>query len=166
MAGERWRRWAARVAVLLAAAIVALSLQWLWQFAQRDDPAVIDSSEIVRTADSACALMRDQTSAASVPTSASIGERVGAINAQNDAVTQLVTTIRDLGEQSIAADQPTERWLADWQRLVTARDQYAHSLAVGKPRPLAMPTIAGRSLTDRLNNVGLGCRVPFALLTP
>ena len=49
---------------------------------------------------------------------------------------------------------------------MTARDAYARSLAAGKPKPLNLPTIDGKTLVERLNNVGLNCRVPLVLLAP
>ena len=70
------------------------------------------------------------------------------------------------GRSELEADQPAAQWLEDWQRLVSARDAYARSLAAGKPKPMELPTIDGRGLVERLNNVGLNCRVPLVLLAP
>jgi hypothetical protein len=165
-AGARWRAWAARVAVLVGGGTVAIVLLQLWSYAHVDNPALIERSVIVRTATSHCAAMRDAAAAAAVGTSASIPQRVGAINAQNDAVVDLVTAMRALGANVIAADVPTGRWVEDWQRLVAARDEYARSLAVGRPRPMRLPTVEGTPLVDRLNDVGISCRVPLALLAP
>ena len=66
----------------------------------------------------------------------------------------------------IQHDQPAAAWLEDWQRLVRVRDAYAQSLASGHPKPMAMPVLDGQTLQDRLNNVGLNCRVPLVLLAP
>jgi hypothetical protein len=164
--GARWRVWAARVAVVVAGGVVAVVLTQLWSFAHVDNPAVIEQSAIVRTATSHCAAMRDAAAAAAVGTAASIPQRVGAINAQNDAVVDLVTAMRALGPSVIKADAPTARWVEDWQRLVTVRDAYARSLASGHPRPMRLPTVEGTPLLDRLNEVGISCRVPLALLAP
>ncbi len=166
MNGEKWRAWAARIAVVVAAVVVFVALSRLWTFANTDDPNLIEQSDIARSAASACALMRDSAAAAAVATTAPLAQRVGAINAQDDAVTELVTTMNQLGQQRLAADRPATRWLEDWQRLVAARDAYARSLAAGKPSPMALPTVDGRGLVDRLNNVGLNCRVPLVLLAP
>lgn len=166
MTGEKWRAWAARIAVVVAAVVVFVALSRLWTFANTDDPNLIEQADIARAAASACALMRDSAAAAAVATTAPLAQRVGAINAQDDAVTELVTTMNQLGLERLEADQPATRWLEDWQRLVSARDAYARSLAAGKPRPMALPTIDGRGLVDRLNNVGLNCRVPLVLLAP
>ena len=65
-----------------------------------------------------------------------------------------------------AADQPAVAWLQDWRRLIAARDAYARSLAAGKPKPMELPVVDGRGLVERLNGVGLNCRVPLALLAP
>jgi hypothetical protein len=166
MAGEQWRVWAARIAVVVAAVVVFVALSKLWTFANQDDPAVVEQGSISRLATAACARMRESAVASSVATTAPVPRRVGAINAQNDAVVELVTTMQTLGSARLEADQPTSQWLEDWQRLVAARDAYARSLASGKPKPLQLPTIDGRPLVERLNNVGLNCRVPLVLLAP
>lgn len=166
MTGEQWRAWAARIAVVVAAVLVFIALSRLWSFANTDDPDLVEESAIARTAASACATMRDSAAAAAVATTAPLPQRVGAINAQNDAVIELVTTMNQLGQERLEADQPSAQWLEDWQRLVSVRDAYAVSLAAGKPAPMAIPTIDGKSLVERLNNVGLSCRVPLVLLAP
>ena len=162
----RWRAWVARLAVVVAAAVVAVVLSRLWSFANTDDPAVVEQGEIARTAASACAQLRESAAAAAVATTAPIAQRVGAINAQNDSVVQLITTMNLLGSSRLESDQPAARWLEDWQRLVSARDAYARSLAAGHPTPMALPTIDGQGLVARLNGVGLNCRVPLVLLAP
>lgn len=166
MAGQRWRWWAARVGVVLAAAVVAVSLSRLWAYANRDDPAVVEQPDIVAVGGAACSQMRDAAAAAAVATTAPLPQRVGAINAQNDAIVTLVTRMESMGSDVLAADQPAAQWVEDWQRLVAARDAYARALAAGKPTPLAVPTIDGRSVVERLNNSGINCRVPLVLLSP
>ncbi|MEO5980994.1 MAG: hypothetical protein ABIQ13_01625 [Pedococcus sp.] len=158
--------WVARVAVVVAGVVVAVALMKLWTFANTDDPDVIENSVITRTVGVACATMRDSVASAALPTSAPRNQRVGAVNAQNDAVVDMLTKVRSLGPTLLDADQPTSQWIEDWERLVTARDAYARSLAAGKPKPLALPVVDGRPLLDRLNNVGVNCRVPLALLAP
>ncbi len=160
----RWRVWAARVAVVVAGVVVAVALLKLWAFATADDPDVIENSLITRTAAVACATMRDAVSSPALPASATQQQRVGAVNAQNDAVVEMLTQVRSLGPAVLEADQPAARWIEDWERLVTARDAYARSLAAGKPEPLALPVIDGQPLLERLNEVGVNCRVPLALL--
>jgi hypothetical protein len=152
--------------VVVAAALVFVALSRLWTYANTDDPNLVEQGTIARTAASACAVMRNAAAAAAVATTAPISQRVGAINAQNDAVTELVATMNELGAKRLESDQPANQWLEDWQRLVAARDAYARSLAAGRPTPMTLPTIDGRGLVDRLNNVGLNCRVPLVLLAP
>jgi hypothetical protein len=167
MAGERWRVWAARVAVVVAAAVVTMSLMRLWAYANTDNPAIIENPDVARVANAACAAMREEAAALSVATTAPIAQRVGAINAQNDAVTELINRINRLVDPAeIERDQPAPAWLEDWDRLVVARDAYARSLASGHPKPMVMPVIDGQTLQQRLNDVGLNCRVPLVLLAP
>lgn len=166
MTGEQWRAWGARLAVVVAAVVVFVALSRLWSFANADDPDVVEQGAIARVASSACAHMRKAVAASAVGPTQPIPRRVGGINAQNDAVVELITTMQSVGQETLDADQPAAQWVEDWQRLVTARDAYARSLAAGKPTPMVLPTIDGRSLVERLNNVGLNCRVPLDLLAP
>lgn len=162
-----WRVWLARGAVVVAVAAVVLSLDKLWGYANTDDVGVVEQSQIVTVANAACARMLASTASAVVATSATISQRVGAINAQDDAVTEMVSTIRRLvPADHLSADQPADRWLDDWGRLVRERDAYARSLAAGRPTVMVMPVVGGQGLEDRLNGVGLNCRVPRVLLAP
>lgn len=166
MSGEQWRTWSARIAVVLAAVVVFVALSRLWTFATEDDPDIVEQGAIARVASSACAKMRETAAASAVGSTQPIPRRVGGINAQNDAVVELITTMQALGDQRLESDQPAAQWVEDWRRLVAARDAYARSLAAGKPKPMQLPTIDGRGLVERLNNVGLNCRVPLVLLAP
>ena len=58
------------------------------------------------------------------------------------------------------------RELAAVERAAPALVACIRSLAAGKPKPMELPTIEGRTLVQRLNNVGLNCRVPLLLLAP
>jgi hypothetical protein len=166
MAGDRWRLWSARVAVVVAGVVVFVALSRLWSYATQDDPDMVERADIAALATVACAQMRDSVAAAAVSTSAPLKQRVGAINAQNDAVIELVSRMQSIGDEELAADQPAVAWLQDWRRLIAARDAYARSLAAGKPKPMELPVVDGRGLVERLNGVGLNCRVPLALLAP
>lgn len=166
VSGERWKSWVVRVVVVAALVGVGAGLSRLWAFAHADDPAVIEDTGTARVAAYACAQMRDSAAAASVGSTSSVQQRVGAINAQNDAIITLVEAVRAVGTQRLDADQPANRWLDDWGRLVTARDAYARSLVAGKPVPMDLPVLDGTPLVDRLNKVGLNCRVPRILLAP
>jgi len=166
MAVSAWRSWLARGAVVVAVALVVMSLSKLWSYANADDVEVVEQSHLVAVANAACDRMREATAKAAVGTSAVVRQRVGAINAQNDAVTEMVVAMRSLGPSVLASDPPSSRWVEDWQRLITVRDDYARSLAAGHPRPMRLPTVEGTPLLDRLNDVGVSCRVPLALLAP
>lgn len=166
MATSRWRLWVARVAVVLALVSVGVALSRLWSYATTDDPAVIGNSDIAAVAGRACAEMRDSAAAAAVGPAATLHQRVGALNAQNDAVIALVTQMRALGDARLASDLPAPQWIRDWERLVAARDAYARELAAGRRASLSLPVVDGRPLVDRLNDVGLNCRVPRVLLGP
>jgi hypothetical protein len=110
--------------------------------------------------------MHQAAAAAAVGRGATVAQKVGAINAQNDAVVGMVTQLEALGSDRLDSDQPAAEWVEDWQRLVKVRDDYARGLASGKTKPFVVPTIDGHSLVDRLNNSGINCRVPLTLLSP
>lgn len=152
--------------MVVAGVVVAVALMKLWAFANTDDPDVIESSVVTRTIAVACAAMRDSVSSAAVPTSAPRNQRVGAVNAQDDAVVEMLTQVRALGPAVLDAYHPAAVWMQDWERLVAARDTYARSLTTGRPRPLSLPVVDGHGLVERLNGVGVNCRVPLALLAP
>jgi hypothetical protein len=167
VAGERWRVWAARISVVVAAVVVTVSLHRLWAYANADDPALIDDPVVVRAVDAACAVMRQVTAAEALGLADPLGARVAAINAENLAVEQMVATIRDrVPEVTLVRDRPSIQWLQDWQMLVASREQYARSLATGSPKPMVVPVVAGKSLVDRLGSVGVDCAVPRVLLDP
>ncbi len=167
MAVSAWRSWLARGAVVVAVALVVMSLSKLWSYANADDVEVVEQSHLVAVANAACDRMREATAKAAVGTSAVVRQRVGAINAQNDAVTEMVSTIRRLvPADQLSADRPADEWLDDWGRLVRERDAYARALAAGKPTPLVLPVVDGRGLESRLDDVGLNCRVPRVMLAP
>lgn len=166
MSGKSWRWWSGRVAVTLAVLVVAVAMSRLWSYATADDPTRVEEPDIAALGGVACAQLRDDTAAATVGRGATVAQKVGAINAQNDAVVALVSRMQSLGVDRLDRDQPAAEWLEDWQRLVAARDEYARSLAAGKPAAFVLPTIDGHSLVDRLNNSGINCRVPLTLLSP
>ena len=165
MAGQRWRWWSARLGVVLAAVVVLVALKSLWAYANRDDPAVVEQPDIAAVGAAACAQMRETAASKAVASSATLAQRVGAINAQNDAVITLVSRMESLGADRLAADQPAAQWVEDWQRLVRARDEFARGLAVGKAKALVVPEVDGRSIVDRINDSGINCRVPLVLLS-
>ena len=163
MAG-RWRHQVAVASVLLALAVVSVTLAGLWRFAAQDRPEVVDQPTVVRTANAACLIMRKAVHSLAAVPEAGIGHRVAAIRAQNDEVLLMVDRIRALGYDLVSGDLPLQTWLNDWERLVGARESYAASLLAGRPRQLALPEDGdGEPITTRMNTVGLDCTVPLEL---
>lgn len=146
------------VALALAASIVVL--------ASRDLPGVLDDDRVLEKVEHECELMAvyvDQIRVAGTRE-----ERAEAIRDQNAAVVTMTKAIRRLGPEVRAGDAPLEGWLADWDRLVTARETYASALEAGTPAELVVPTATdGTSVDVRMDRVADSvCTVPATLLDP
>jgi hypothetical protein len=85
--------------------------------------------------------------------------------AENRAVEQLVAKVRALGSETLAKDSPVDRWLADWELIVSYRRQ-----AVRDGKRFAPPVADGAPVNVRMYSLirsGLEkCDVPAALLVP
>ena len=115
MTGEQWRSVGSRVAVVVAAVLVFVALSRLWAFANADDPDVVEQGVDRAGRRLRVRPMRDSAAAAAVASTAPVARRVGAINAQNDAVTELISTMNKLGRgaaRSRPAGPPVARGLA------------------------------------------------------
>jgi hypothetical protein len=164
MVGQRWRHWAAVVAVVVGLAVVGVTLTALWRYATRDRPDVVDQPIVVRTTNVACLVMRKTVHELAPPPEAPIAARLAAVEAQNVAVADMLSRIRALGPEQVTGDAPLTSWLSDWESLLRVREVYAASLRAGKPKPLRVPTDAeGEPITTRMNDVGLDCTVPLEL---
>jgi hypothetical protein len=76
----------------------------------------------------------------------------------------MVTRVSGLGADALREDRPAERWLADWKSLIAARETFADDLAAGRNPSFRLPASDGVPITDRMNSVGLNCRVPVQLV--
>jgi hypothetical protein len=140
------------VAVLVGTLVVgALWVVGPYVFAGRDDPTTIDSRAVHDTAASACRELRTRVAGAN-----------GA-EAENQAVEAMVARIRALGPAVLGKDVPTEQWLSDWERLVTARRQ---ALAAGTS--FTVPRVDGEPVNLRMFDLVKSslrvCDVPAQLL--
>ena len=128
-------------------------------FAGRDDPTAIDNKAVRKTVLAGCTQLRADLDA--IPAGAP-AERA---EAENRAVEQFIGRVRSLSPEGLARDVPVQRWLADWERIVTARRQ-----AVRDGEPFATPVDGGAPINVRMYALvrsGLEqCDVPRALLVP
>ena len=141
---------------LVIAAVVVLWVLGFLVYANHDRPELVDDPDVVRAAESACAAMNREVLAV-------VAEPVQAIRARNDAVTAMIDAVREVGEERIADDEPTDLWLADWHALVNARARYADDLAAGRNPAWVVPVVDGRPVTERVGEVGVECAVPAAV---
>ncbi|HEV3365584.1 MAG TPA: hypothetical protein VG795_15860 [Acidimicrobiia bacterium] len=151
--------------VLIALGLFMVVMGGLWTigplvFAGRDDPTAIDNKAVRTTVESACTQFRSDLSA--IPEGIAPAERA---EAENRAVEQLIGRVRMLSPEGLARDEPVERWLNDWGRIVAARRQ-----AVQENRRFATPVDDGAPINVRMYALvrsGLEtCDVPPALLAP
>jgi hypothetical protein len=168
MARGRWQHWVAALSVILALAVVAVTLLALWRYANHDRIEVVDQPVVVYTSNAACTVMRQTVHRLAPPSEATVQQRVKAIRAQNDAVELMVQQIRRIGREQVDNDLPMPVWLSDWESLVRARERYAAALAKRASGPLSLKVPhdgEGQSIVTRMNDVGLDCSVPAELLS-
>ncbi|CAL9465984.1 hypothetical protein SUDANB95_02720 [Actinosynnema sp. ALI-1.44] len=129
------------------------------------DAYLIEDPRIVEVAVPACAEMARGVRATVLPEDP-VG-RVSAIRAQNAHVLTMVGKVRALGPGVLNWDQPANKWLGYWEKLVEARAEYADGLAAGRPVVWVVPSIGanGKPVTERLDSVGIDCAVPAVLTT-
>lgn len=162
---HRGARWLAVLAPAVAVALIIGSVLWLQRSAAEDTEGRLDSPVVTSTVAGACTIM----------TNTVLGQRVegpprlkAAILAdQNLAVRQMIGAISTLDDSVRLRDQPLDAWLADWNTLLTAREQYARQVAGGADGALRVPTVDGRPITERMDAAGgTVCPVPEILLDP
>ena len=128
--------------VLGGAALLATAM---WTYATHDRPELIDDPDLIAVIEPACRVMTAEVERSALPSGAPSELRVAAIKRQNNAIRRMVSTIEQVGNQRIANDLPTRRWLDDWQRLASAREQYSVQSEPGARGPWQVPTAGQRS---------------------
>lgn len=163
----RWK-WAAIAAGVFGLVGGATMLTIAIAVGSSGAPGLIDDTELTSYIEDECALMTDEVE--SMPRAGSPKVRAATIADQNDAVEDMLLAIRDLGPEVIDADPPTDEWLADWDRLVEAREAFAENVLDGSVRPLKIPNDEdGDEIYLRMNDVFFyetTCKVPWVLLHP
>lgn len=131
-------------------------------------PGLIDDPELVSVIERECQQMT--TSVESLPMHGTARRQAQTMARQDVAVEDMVDDIRSVGAATLASDPPTDEWLADWGRLVEARQAYAAKILDGASAHLTVPTDDhGRHIDIRMNDVfidGSTCKVPVVLLNP
>lgn len=164
----RWKWLAIAVSTFSVAAVIALVTVMI-TIADDDIPGLIDDAELVSVITQECDIMR--SSVESMPIAGDARQQAAILADQNKAVENMVAAIREVDESVIRADRPAEDWLADWERLVAARESYADLVLQGEVPDLEIPRdSSGERIYLRMNDVWLDdpprCMVPFELLNP
>lgn len=164
---KRWLWVAVLAAVAGLVAMVAMGTAAI-VLGSRDFPGLIQDSDVTAVIADECELMRDTVD--SLPVDGPVRQQVATLADQDRAVRIMLDDIRSDAGIDIRADRPTEAWLADWERLLLAREAYAARLVDGRPADLRIPVDEhGDEIQQRMNDVwaeGAACEVPPALLSP
>lgn len=131
-------------------------------------PGLIDDSRVINVIERECRQMTSKVE--SLPIRGTPRRQAQSIAAQNAAIEDMVADIRDLGAELLAGDPPTVDWLADWERLVAAREAYAQMIVEGQTPDLDVPEDSnGRDIYVRMDDAFIEkttCQVPGVLLNP
>lgn len=131
-------------------------------------PGLIDDPELISVIERECQQMT--SSVESLPIHGTPRRQAQTIARQNVAVEDMVDDIRSVGQETLAGDPPSDEWLADWDRLVDAREAYAEEILEGSLAQLQVPTDdRGEDIDIRMDDVFIGgspCEVPEVLLNP
>lgn len=125
----------------------------------------IEDPRIIEVAVPACAEMARGVRATVLPADP-VG-RASAIRTQNAHATRMVGKLWALASEVLTWDQPANKWLGYWEKLVEARAAYEDGLEEGRPVAWKVPSIGanGKPVTDRLTSVGIDCPMPVELTT-
>lgn len=162
---RRRRRWPwvlGGLGFVLTLGFVGILGYGLFIYANHDRIELIDDPQVIDVILPACQAMTTAVKSAAISTDAPTEDRVASLRRQDQAVEAMIAAVRDVGPDRIANDLPTEAWLADWQRLVDAREDYAAVLSAGKQKSWTLPTANGAPITTRMNTVDM-CTVPVEL---
>lgn len=163
----RWK-WAAIAAMVFGLVAGTTMLVVAVSVGSSGAPGLIDNAELISVIEQECDEMT--TTVESLPIQGSPRRQAQSIAAQNVAVEDMVDDIRSVGGDLLAGDPPTDEWLADWGRLVDAREAYADEILDGTMPDLQIPTDDhGDDIYLRMDDVFFTdstCEVPAVLLNP
>jgi hypothetical protein len=141
-------------------------LTYLALNAERDIPGFIDDERVLETATRECRLMTSTVKGLSV--GGNPEDRLDALADQNTAVKKMIDRIRSLESTVRESDQPLDAWLADWEALVSGREDYVGQQRRGVDTTFHVPRSPdGDPINERMDLAGEDvCPVPEVLLRP
>ena len=154
------------LAIVVAATAIAVGTAWfMWAFVtayvDHDRIEMVDDPVVVDRVLAACAEMNDELASLAEARAEGQARTAQLIRAENKAVASMVSDVRALGHQRLSGDRPTEAWLADWETLVRAREDFSRSPDLGE-KAFRVPIADGEPIAQRMDTVGL-CPVPTQL---
>jgi hypothetical protein len=164
---SRWK-WAAIAAMVFGLVGGSTMLAVTIAVGSSGAPGLIDDTQLISVIEDKCQQMT--TKVESLPIHGTPRRQAQTIAAQNVAIEAMVDDIRSVGQDVLANDPPTDEWLADWGRLVKAREAYAEKILDGLLPDLTIPTDdRGEDIYVRMDDVFISdstCEVPWVLLNP
>jgi hypothetical protein len=164
---RRWKWIAAAVSLLSVVTAIGLA-SVAFTIGGKDIPGMIDDDRVLSVISRECDIMT--STVISMPVAGSPEQQAAIIADQDAAVEHMLTAIRSVDAGIRHDDRPTDDWLADWDRLIGAREHYAELVRDGYEPDLEIPRDpSGNGIYQRMNRVwytDAACIVPFELLTP
>lgn len=146
-------RWVVLLLIGVFVLFLALWFLGLRAMANADHLGILDDPVVTDAATTSCATLQADVATVRVPASASTTTRIAGIRAEDAAITRLVATMRALGTERLAGDEPAVSWLEDWATLARLREKYADDLAAGGTPALTIPTVDGIAISQRMADV-------------
>lgn len=163
----RWK-WAAIGAAALGLVSGSTMLVLAIALGSSGAPGLIDNTELISVIERECNQMTSKVE--SLPIHGTPRRQAQSITAQNVAIEDMVHDIRDVARDLLSSDPPSDEWLADWERLVDAREAYVDEILGGSRTSLDIPTDErGKDIYLRMDDVFFTestCEVPAVLLNP
>ena len=133
---------------------------------ERDIPGFLDDQRVVETAIRECQVMTSTVEG--LPADGSPDDRLDALADQNTAVTNMIDRVRSLESTLRESDHPLDAWLADWEALVSGREDYLGKKRRGIDATFRVPRSPdGDPINVRMDMAAEGvCPVPEVLLKP
>ncbi len=144
----------------------AVSVGVLASLSTADVRGRLDDDRVLGVVGAACDVMR--ATVVGLPVRGPAEVRAEILSDQNTAVERMIAAVERLDERVRASDRPLEAWLADWERVLDARQEYAIAVDGGSREPFAVPTAPdGEPLTVRIEAAAGGaCDVPDVVGDP
>jgi len=156
---------AAIVGGVLGLAAVGGALTYFVANTGRDIPGVLDDERVLEVTLQECRLMTSTVEGVLVDGPAD--DRLDALGDQNTAVETMVDRIRSLSSKVREADRPLDSWLADWETIVSGREDYLSRQRRGIDTDFRVPrTPGGDPINERMDSAAEDCPVPKVLLQP